>query len=129
MTEAELLLCDGREDVCQALLAAAETLEFRLRSTAPRSAAEGDAVTWGEWSNQSTEVPVVDEVSYQVTVWAGDLDRLREICAGVNRALLGLGLKRVYSSPDAFDEAGEGFYTKTYRFGRRVDKRTMRLID
>lgn len=127
--DAELLLCDGREDVRQALAEAAEELEFRLRSTAPRSSGEGETVTWGEWANKSTDCPVVDELSYQVKVWAQDLDRLRAISAGVNRAMLGLGLKRTYSAPDEFAQDGMGFYTKTYRFGRKVDKRTMRLID
>lgn len=127
--DAELLLCDGREDVRQALAEAAEKLEFRLRSTAPRSSGEGETVTWGEWANKSTDCPVVDELSYQVKVWAQDLDRLRAISAGVNRAMLGLGLKRTYSAPDEFAQDGMGFYTKTYRFGRKVDKRTMRLID
>ena len=86
-------------------------------------------MTWGEWANKSTDCPVVDELSYQVKVWAQDLDRLRAISAGVNRAMLGLGLKRTYSAPDEFAQDGMGFYTKTYRFGRKVDKRTMRLID
>ena len=35
----------------------------------------------------------------------------------------GLGLRRVYSSPDGYESAGEGAYTKTFRFGRKVDKR------
>lgn len=39
------------------------------------------------------------------------------------RAMLGLGLRRVYSSPDGYESAGEGAYTKTFRFGRKVDKR------
>ena len=129
MKEAELLLCDGREDVRQALAGAAEELGFRLRGAYSRAGAPGEGVTWGEWSNQSTGCPVVDELSYQVTVRAGDLDRLREICAGVNRAMLGLGLRRTYASPDEFDGDGLGDYTKTFRFGRKVDKRTMRLID
>lgn len=41
----------------------------------------------------------------------------------LNRAMLGLGLRRVYSSPDGYESAGEGAYTKTFRFGRMVDKR------
>ena len=127
--DAELLLCDGREQVRQALAAAAEQLEFRLRSAYARSPAEGDTVTWGEWANKSTDCPVVDELSYQVKVWARDLDRLQALCDGVNRAMLGLGLRRTYTSPDEFGQDGVGFYTKTFRFGRKVDKRTMRLID
>ena len=77
----------------------------------------------GEWANRSTEQAVVDELIYQVSVRAPRFDRLHELCDGVNRAMLGLGLRRVYSSPDGYESAGEGAYTKTFRFGRKVDKR------
>ena len=95
----------------------------------PLTSGRGETVTWGEWANKSTDCPVVDEVSYQVKIWAQDLDRLRGHQRRSQPAQLGLGLKRTYSAPDEFAEDGMGFYTKTYRFGRKVDKRTMRLID
>ena len=126
MSDVKNLLCDGREDVKAALEGMEPGFGFTLRSGFDRAALSGESVTWGEWSNLSTDCPVVDELSYQVTVRAGDLDRLRALCAGVNAALTGLGLKRIYTSPDEFDD---GSYNKTLRFGRRVDKRTMRLVD
>lgn len=129
MREIEALLADGREDVRNALAGMETEVPFTLRSGFFRAGAEGDLVTWGEYSNLSTDCPVVDRVTYQVTVWAGDLDRLRALSAGVNRALIGLGLKRTYTSPDDFNADTMGYYTKTFRFGRKVDKRTMRLID
>lgn len=129
MRDIELLLADGREDVKNALEAMETDFPFTLSSRFPRSSAEGDLVTWGEYANLSTECPVVDRLTYQVTVWALDLDRLRALSSGVNRALVGLGLKRVYASPDDFTSDTLGYYTKTFRFGRKVDKRTMRLID
>lgn len=126
MEMVETLLCDGREQVQAALAAMEPGFSFALGSYFNRTAAEGESVTWGEWSNTSTDCPVVDEVCYAVTVRAGDLDRLRMLCGCVNQALTALGLRRVYTSPDGFDDTQ---YTKTFRFGRRVDKRTMRLID
>jgi len=129
MREIETRLVDGREAVKNALAAIETKTPFTLRSGFARAAAEGDVVTWEEYANLSTDCPVVDELVYQVTVWTEDLDRLRELCTGVNRALTGLGLRRVYTSPDGFDGGTPGRCTKTFRFGRRVDKRTMRLVD
>lgn len=126
MEEIKTLLCDGREDVRNALAAIDVGFPFTLRAGYSRAGREGELIVYAEWSNVSTDCPVVDALSYQVTVWAGDLDRLRLLCAGVNAALTGLGLKRTFAAPDGFD--GQ-MYKKTFRFGRRVDKRTMRLID
>ena len=57
-------------------------------------------------------------LSHRAAVWLAFLFFL--IVCG---AMLGLGLRRVYSSPDGYESAGEGAYTKTFRFGRKVDKR------
>lgn len=126
MTEDELKLCDGRAAVYAALKLQTDALGVPLRSGYARTPAAGECVTWGEWANRSTERLVVDELIYQVSVRTQRFDRLREICAGVNRAMLALGLRRVYSSPDSFESEGEGAYTKTFRFGRKVDKRFFR---
>ena len=123
MTEDELKLCDGRAAVYAALKRQTDALNVPLQSGYARTPAAGERVTWGEWANRSTERPVVDELIYQVTLRARRFDRLHELCAGVNRAMLELGLRRVYSSPDSFESEGEGMYSKTFRFGRKVDKR------
>ena len=118
MTEAEWKLCDGRAAVYAALRAQLAELDVPLRSLWARTPTAGECVSWGEWANRSTEQAVVDELIYQVSVRAQRFDRLHELCAGVNRAMLGLGLRRVYSSPDGYESAGEGAYTQTFRFGR-----------
>lgn len=123
---AEIVLCDGRLAVGQALEDVKADFPFTLRCGFAHTVLPGDGIVWGEWSNVSTDCPVVDELAYQVIVLAGNMDRLRILCAGVNEVLLRLGLKRIYTSPDGFED---NRYTKTLRFGRRVDKRTMRLID
>lgn len=126
MGSVETKLCDGREQVKMALAAMEPGFPFALGSFFHRASAEEESVVWGEWSNTGTDCPVVDELCYAVTVRAGDLDKLRALCVCVNEALVGMGLRRIYTSPDDFDDTQ---YTKTLRFGRRVDKRTMRLVD
>ena len=64
----------------------------------------------------------MDELIYQVSVRAQRFDRLHELCDGVNRAMLGLGLRQVYSSPDGYESAGEGRTPRPSGFGRKVDK-------
>ena len=123
MTEVEWKLCDGRAAVYAALRAQLAELDVPLRSLWARTPTAGECVSWGEWANRSTEQAVVDELIYQVSVRAQRFDRLHELCDSVNRAMLGLGRRRVYSSPDGYESAGEGAYTKTFRFGRKVDKR------
>lgn len=129
MKETELLLVDGREQVAQALKGMEMEFAFSVSGTYARENGGGAQVIWSEFSNVSTDVPVVDKLVYQVTVRAENLDRLRALCQGVNRAMLKLGLRRTYAGDDGFDSEGAGAYTKTYRFGRKIDKRTMRLID
>ena len=129
MNEIQFQLADGREEVKNALAGMETAHPFTLRGAHPRAKLEGDVVAWREYANTSTDCPVVDQLLYEVAVWAADPDRLRELCAAVNGAMLRLGLKRKYSSPDEYEPDATGYYTKTFRFGRRVDKRTMRLID
>lgn len=126
MAEIETILCDGREQVKLALTGVAEDHLVTLRSHFSRAVLTGDTITYGEYSNVSTDVSVVDALSYQVELRATELDKLRQMAAAVNEALTLLGLKREYCSPDGFDDT---HYTKTFRFGRKIDKRTMRLID
>lgn len=129
MREAELLLVDGREQVARALQEMQTEHPFTLSSAYARSPGGGAQVVWSEFSNVSTSVPVVDELTYQVMVRAENPDVLAELSAGVNRAMLELGFRRSYGSADGYDAGGAGAYTKTYRFSRKVDKRTLRLID
>ncbi len=129
MKEAELLLVDGRGQVAEALQKMQVDCPFTLHSAYARSSGGGAQVIWREYSNVSTSISVVDELTYQVTVRGEKLDDLTELAAGVNRAMLELGFRRSYASEDGYDSGGAGAYTKTYRFSRKVDKRTMRLID
>ncbi|MCD8147096.1 MAG: hypothetical protein LUD84_07470 [Clostridiales bacterium] len=127
MTEAELTLVDARAQVKAALEEMESDLSFTVRQSYPREAADGVVVTYGEYDNRSTDCPVVDEITYQVDIWAFDRETAAALTDLVNRAMLGIGLKRTYMGPDVVENST--YERKTLRFGRRVDKRTMRLIN
>ncbi len=127
MTEAELTLVDARAQVKAALEEMESDIAFSVRQSYPKEAVEGVVVTYGEYDNRSTDCPVVDEIVYQVDIWAFDRETAAALAALVNRAMLGIGLKRTYMGPDTVENST--YERKTLRFGRRVDKRTMRLIN
>lgn len=129
MTNVEDILVDGRLDVREAIEAQSSDIPFLLRGVYPRSVEEGVVITVSEYTNTSTACPVVDEIAYQIDVWAFDRESVVALSRLVNTALTGLGLKRQYAGPDRLSEDPVGYCTKTLRYGRRVDKRTMRLID
>lgn len=129
MREAEGLLVDARAQIRGALEAAECEIHFDVRQRWPVTQAEGVVVTYQEYSNVSTQCPVVDELVYQVDVWAFDRETVQTVASAVNRAMLELGLKRVWSGEDALADDSSRYLRKSYRFGRKVDKRSMRLVD
>lgn len=129
MREAEGLLVDARAQIKGALEAAECEVPFTVRQRWPVTEADGVVVTYGEYSNVSTQCPVVDELVYQVDVWAFDRETVQTVASAVNRAMLELGLKRVWSGEDTVTDDNSGYLRKSYRFGRKVDKRSMRLVD
>lgn len=129
MNAVKTILVDGRAQVKAVLEAAECDVSYTVRQRYPAVASEGVLVTYGEYSNVSTGCAVVDEIVYQVDVWAFDRETVNLVAAAVNRAMMGMGLKRVYAGPDTTGGDSSGYLRKTYRFGRRVDKRTMRLVD
>ena len=128
MREAELLV-DAREQIRQALAALDCGVDYTLRGDFSRGPVQGNTVVWGEYTNTATDSPVVDRIAYQVDIYAADRQSRQALAQGVNTALTGLGLRREYASADLYEDTGTGWYCKRYRFGRRVDKRSMRLID
>lgn len=129
MRERETILVDGRQAVRDALSQVETDLVFTVRGSYPHSTDDGVLITVGEYTNVATDCPVVDEIAYQVDVWAFDRETVVELSQLVNQALTTLGLKRQYAGPDTVSEDPVGYCKKTFRYGRRVDKRTMRLID
>lgn len=129
MTDVESILVDGRQAVREALSAVKTDLVCTVRGSYPRSTDDGVIITVGEYTNVATDCPVVDEIAYQIDLWAFDRETVVELSQLVNRALTTLGLRRQYAGPDAVSDDPAGYCRKTFRYGRKVDKRTMRLID
>lgn len=102
---------------------------YSLSEGWPRKAPSGPLVTLQEITNQNTQVPVVDQLAWQVDLWARERDSIRSLAAAVDQALTELGLHRSYAGPEDYQDRGGGYYRKTMRYGRKVDKRTMRLVD
>ncbi len=127
MTEAEWKLVDLRGIIRAALEKMECAVEYAVRQSSPRESAEGVVVTYQEYDNRSTDCSVVDEVSYQLELWAFDRESLLILAESVNRAMLELGMKRLYMGPEVLEM---GVYEhKIMRFGRLIDKRCMRMID
>lgn len=128
MTETELCLVDAREQVYQALAQLDTQQHYTLRNRYPRGQTALPAVIWFEYANTGTDCLVVDRLVFQVELWTESLESQNDLAQAVNRAMLQLGLRRSYGGPDNWDEGGN-CYRKLFRFGRKVDKRTMRLVD
>ena len=129
MTDVTGILVDGRQAVRNALSAIQTDLAFTVRGSYPRSTDDGVIITVGEYTNVATDCPVVDEIAYQIDLWAFDRETVVALSEQVNRTLTNLGLRRQYAGPDTVSDDPAGYCRKTFRFGRKVDKRTMRLID
>lgn len=129
MTEAALTLVDGRAQVRQALAEMECPVSFTVQGRYPRSTQEGVLITVGEYSNTSTDCPVVDRLSYQIDLWAFDRGTVVTLSEAVNRTLLSMGFRREYAGPDERSAEPAGYCVKTFRYGRKVDKRWMRLMD
>lgn len=128
MEQIEMLLVDAREQVYAALSRLETEQDYTLRSRYPRGRTGLPAVIWFEYANTGTDCPVVDRLVFQVELWTESLDSQNDLAQAVNTAMLRLGLRRSYGGPDSWDEGGH-CYRKIFRFGRKVDKRTLRLID
>ena len=111
MTEAALTLVDGRAQVRKALEEMECSVAYTVRGRYPRSTQDGVLVTVGEY------------------LWAFDRGTVVTLSEAVNRTLLGMGFLREYAGPDERSEEPAGYCRKTFRYGRKVDKRWMRLMD
>lgn len=129
MKEAEYLWVDARGQVKELLEGMECSVPYTVRASFPKGRPEGNVVTWKEYANVSTPIPVVDEIVFQVDLWTADQESIFALSQGVNRALVGAGFARRFAGPAAWRDEGMGYYHRVLRFGRKVDKRFMRLID
>lgn len=122
-------MVDAIPQIRQALASLDTTLPYTVSEQWPRTSITGNLITVTEITNTSTGWRCVDELAYQIDVWAAEADAVRELAPLVNDALLGIGFRRTAAQPlDRYDKNG-GYFRKAFRFGRKVDKRFMRLID
>lgn len=91
----------------------------------PRSAVKAPLIVLSELTNQNTRTSCVDELAFQVDIWAESSDDLRTMADTVDETLCSIGFRRTMASPA---DNSNGF-RRIFRYGRRVDKRSMRLID
>lgn len=108
------------------LLTTLRTLDADVVEQWPSNALDGPTIVVQEIGNAHTSVPVVDELSYQVDVWSEDADTTRNLFAQADELIAGTGFHRTMLSPLSVDGYG---WRQTARYGRKVDKRTLRLID
>lgn len=122
-------MVDAIPQIRQALASLDTTLPYTVSEQWPRTSITGNLITVTESTNASTGWRCVDDLAYQIDVWAAEADAVRELAPLVNDALLGIGFRRTASQQlDRYDKNG-GYFRKALRFGRKVDKRFMRLID
>lgn len=122
-------MIDAIPQIRQALASLNTTLPYTISEQWPRAAITGNLITVTEITNTSTGWRCVDDLAYQIDVWAAEADAVRELTPLVNDALLRIGFRRTASQPlDRYDKDG-GYFRKALRFGRKIDKRFMRLID
>lgn len=128
MTPEWTQMVDATLQIREALTGLDTQLSYSVLSRWPRRGDIGNLVTVTEITNAQTAVPVVDNLAYQIDIWGTEPDAVRELSPLVNAALCGIGLRRDYASPPEPYQDSK-YYRRTFRYGRRVDKRTMRLID
>ena len=108
------------------LLELLRTLEATVTEQWPRRELDGPTIVVQEISNTATDVNVVDSLSYQVDVWAEEADTVRSLFQRVDDVISGMGWKRSFCPSLTRDGFGR---RQTARYSRKVDKRTLRLID
>lgn len=122
-------MVDAIPQIRQALASLDTALPYTVSEQWPRASITGNLITVTEITNTSTSWRCVDDLAYQIDIWATEADAVRELAPLVNDALLGIGFRRTaVQQLDRYDKNG-GYFRKAFRFGRKIDKRFMRLID
>lgn len=101
-------------------------LDAEITECWPRKQPEYPLIVITELTNSQTQTSGVDELAYQLDLWAEDRDTLRTLRDRTDEAMCKMGWRRTMASP--LEENQNGF-RRIFRYGRKVDKRSMRLID
>lgn len=121
-------MVDAREQIKDILESVTLSKPFTVKMQFPKTVSDGEMFTFFELLNTQIS-DVVDEIAFQVDCWAYDMETLVEMSREASDKLTAVGFKRQFSSPDIFPTDNGGYFRKTFRFGRKVDTRTNRLID
>lgn len=122
-------MVDAIPQIRQALADLDTSTPYTLTEQWPRKAITGNLITVTEITNAGTDIDCVDRVTYQIDVWSPYANPVRKLVPLVNAAMLGIGFRRQAAEQLNYLTAKGGYYRKALRYGRKVDKRTMRLID
>lgn len=118
-----------RKEIRDTLESIERDIDFKVKMAFPESVNDGNIVSYFELSNISTNISVVDDISYQIDLWFFDLEELFTVLSLVDTAMTEKGFLRQFVSPDSMLHDISGYLRKTIRYGRRVDILTNRLID
>lgn len=122
-------MVDAIPQIRESLAGLNTSLTYTVSEQWPRTAITGNLITVMEITNAGTDMDCVDRIAYQIDVWSTAADPVRELAPLVNAAMQGIGFRRQEAAQLDRLTANGGYYRKALRYGRKVDKRTMRLID
>lgn len=102
---------------------------LKVKMSYPKSIGDVPLITFIQIVNTGTGMhSVVDNLGFQIDVWATTRDECIDIILKVDDKMTDLGFNRDYESPDGDSYDASEYYRKTLRYSSKVDTRTNRLI-
>ncbi|MFQ9802610.1 MAG: hypothetical protein ACLRXD_00785 [Coprococcus sp.] len=102
---------------------------LKVKMSYPKSIGDVPLITFIQIVNTGTGMhSVVDNLGFQIDVWATTRDECIDIMLKVDDKMTDLGFNRDYESPDGDSYDASEYYRKTLRYSSKVDTRTNRLI-
>lgn len=104
---------------------------LKVKMSYPKSIGDVPLITFIQIANTGTGMhSVVDNLGFQIDIWATTLDECIDIMLKVDEKMVDLGFNRDYESPDDDGDNvdASGYCRKTLRYSSKVDTRTNRLI-
>lgn len=102
---------------------------LKVKMSYPKSIGDVPLITFIQIANTGTGMhSVVDNLGFQIDVWATTRDECIDIMLKVDDKMTDLGFNRDYESPDGDSYDASEYYRKTLRYSSKIDTRTNRLI-
>lgn len=102
---------------------------LKVKMSYPKSIGDVPLITFIQIVNTGTGMhSVVDNLGFQIDVWATTRDECIDIMLKVDDKMTDLGFNRDYESPDGDSYDASEYYRKALRYSSKVDTRTNRLI-